>query len=247
MNCDQVFSYLDAYADGEFLDAVHTREIETHLASCPDCQSRFEAIRSLSKDVSLQATTFKAPDRLFRNIASIGVAESKRQKQPLNRQWIWSIANLAWSAGLAGVLLFSLFGREPSKSLVSELVSGHIRSMQASHLYDVPSSDKHTVKPWFQGKLDFSPDVPNLASDGFPLLGGRLDYIAGHPAAALVYARGKHKINVFVFPHSVSQLGTDGEDGYHLVRWTEHGLDYYAVSDTDALPAFRDRFISATH
>ena len=117
----------------------------------------------------------------------------------------------------------------------SELVASHIRSLQAQHLFDVPSSDKHTVKPWFQGKISFSPEVPNLTSNGFPLLGGRLDYIAGQPAAALVYGRGKHAINVFVVPMTtnVHSNGDEEEGGYHVTHWAEHGLDYWVVSDTD--------------
>lgn len=247
MNCDQVSDYLDAYADGELLDAVHIREIESHLAACDDCRNNLAAIRTLSSAVSLQGAVFRAPDRLFESISGIGMPEPKVSLTPqFSRRWIWTIANLGWSVAATAVAIVALIGRTPSNSIESEVVSGHIRSMQASHLFDVPSSDKHTVKPWFQGKLDFSPDVPNLASDGYPLLGGRLDYIGGHPAAALVYARGKHKINVFVLPHTQAVGAVMNEGGYHVVGWVEHGLDYYAVSDTDSLHEFRYKFVSAT-
>jgi anti-sigma factor RsiW len=245
VNCDQVKTVLDAYADGEFLDAIRIREVEAHIASCPECANQLAAIRLSRKSVQEGATYFRAPEHLRRNVAAIAVPSIRRA--PVDRrQMIWSLINLSWSAAAALVVIFFLAGRSSTKSLQAELVSGHIRSMQASHLFDVASSDRHTVKPWFQGKLDFSPEVPNLAPEGFPLVGGRLDYIAGHPAAALVYSRGKHTINVFVLSASQITPGAMDQDGYHIAHWTEHGLDYYAVSDTDALTEFRERFLSAT-
>jgi len=244
MKCDQVTEHLEAYADGEFIDAVLARDIQAHLSDCPSCRQELEALKKLRSVVREKSEYHAAPYRLYQSIASIGV-EAPQSLRRDRRQLIWSFANLAWSAAALFLAIFFWPKYSPGPSLEAELVAGHIRSLQASHLFDVPSSDRHTVKPWFQGKLDFSPDVPNLASDGFPLLGGRLDYIGGHPAAALVYARGKHTINVFVLPLSPSSATSD-QDGYHIVRWTEHNLTYFAVSDTDALTEFRDRFVNAT-
>jgi len=248
MNCDQVCSLLDAFADGE-IDAVRSLEIETHLSGCAECRQRLEVLRATGELVRDKAVYFNAPDRLVLSISGIGAEKPKRSLPRFNRpQVAWFAVNLCASAAAAFLLIMASSTRRPTQSIEAELVSDHIRSLQASHIFDVPSSDRHTVKPWFQGKLDFPPDVPNLASAGFPLLGGRLDYVAGHPAAALVYARGKHTINVFVLP--ISQVSTpsekSGQGGYHVLEWTEHGLTYCAVSDTDALPNFRDAFLTAT-
>ncbi len=131
-----------------------------------------------------------------------------------------------------------------------DLVADHVRSLQANHLFDVPSTDQHTVKPWFQGKIDFSPSVPELAPQGFPLLGGRLDYVTNHPAAAIVYGRAKHVINVLVTRHANADLpnGVIDKNGYHVIAWEKGGLDYWAVSDVNPtdLEMFRSAFIAGS-
>ena len=248
MSCEQVSELLESYGDGEFTNAIQAREIQAHLDACSACREKFDAQKRLGSVVREFAAYHSAPDRLLQSIAAIGAVEPERPKRSINRGLlVWSFANLCWSAAALFLVLFFWPGHKPGQSLVSDLVSGHIRSLQAQHLFDVPSSDRHTVKPWFQGRLNFSPDVPNLASDGFPLVGGRLDTIGGHPVAALVYMRGKHTINVFVMPAvSGSQVSSASQSGYHLIHWSEHGLEYWAVSDTDSLPQFRDRFLTET-
>ena len=159
-----------------------------------------------------------------------------------------------WFA-LAGMVIVCIaiaipLNRRPAIGFEDELVADHIRSLQASHLFDVPSTDQHTVKPWFQGRIDFSPTVPDLTARGFPLLGGRLDYVANRPSAAIVYGRAKHIINVLVTKHLGvgAPSGVEDRNGFHIVEWTAGGLDYWAVSDVNPLDlvAFRKEFIAVS-
>jgi anti-sigma factor RsiW len=151
---------------------------------------------------------------------------------------------LGLALGLVLATLSFLFARRPDPVFAETLVEDHVRSLMADHLTDVLSTDRHTVKPWFLGKIDFAPSVPDLRNDGFPLIGGRLEYVRGTPAAALVYRRNGHVINVFVARHEGSRAESQSSRGFHIVRWTVAGLDYWAVSDLEEteLHRFADRF-----
>jgi anti-sigma factor RsiW len=172
-------------------------------------------------------------------------ASSEEQRLPRARMRP-SLSRFAYAAGLVAALALGWAGENiyrtrtdssnAQKFLVTALVDTHVRSLMADHLTDVLSSDHHTVKPWFAGKVPFAPNVPELQAQGFPLIGGRAEFVAGHTAAALVYGRGLHKINLFIWPSSAgdSRAPKATYDGYSLVHWTGGGLTYWAVTDAAA-------------
>jgi anti-sigma factor RsiW len=158
-------------------------------------------------------------------------------RPPLILRWAGAFAVLALFAVTAWQFLPGLRGPTSDHRLVAAVLSSHLRSLEASHLMDVASTDQHTVKPWFDGKLDFSPPVEDLASDGFPLVGGRLDYLEGRQVAALIYQRRKHFINVFVWPDARASSSTQTiqpQQGYNMMRWSRGGFQFWAVSDVSA-------------
>jgi anti-sigma factor RsiW len=168
----------------------------------------------------------------------------QRGRKPLFA-WAWAGSVTALAASLA----FVLFVHVPRSNITDELVAGHVRSLLASHLVDVVTSDRHVVKPWFAGKVDFAPPVLELTDQGFPLVGGRLDYIHGRVVAAVVYRRRQHIINVFVWPAGAGPAlaGTARHDGYNVASWSQGGLDLWAVSDVDPadLQQLRAAFVTA--
>ena len=232
---------LDAYLDGE-LDLVRSLEMERHLSECQVCSAALRSHRALRSALAQPSLYYEGPKGLENRV------RTELRKAPKDAQsgaggWRWRAvaASLPVIATLAWALV--AIPRAPSdvEPVNQEVVSAHVRSLMAEHLTDVASSDRHTVKPWFNGKLDFSPEVKDLAGDGYPLVGGRLDYIGGRGVAALVYHRGNHPINVFVWPEDASG-GGDGEAsvrGYNVIRWRRSGMRYWAVSDLN-LPELRE-------
>jgi anti-sigma factor RsiW len=243
LNCDAVQPLIAAYVDGE-LDLINTLAVEQHMAGCPTCSRTREGQRELHAALAgggsgggpggnkNGALYYQAPADLKRRVrAGVRADIASKQRQPLfSGAWM---SPTRWVPALAVILLIALgwfFRPQTERAVATEIASAHVRSLMAAHLLDVPSSDRHTVKPWFAGKLDFSPAVPDLADKGFPLAGGRLDYINGRSVAALVYQRNKHVINVFIWPGQ-SGSGTVTLNGYNVVHWTTGGMSYWAVSD----------------
>jgi anti-sigma factor RsiW len=235
MNCQQIQKLIHAYHDGE-LDAANTMQVDEHLADCPAC---FAATRQLSVlRTALQAPElrFHAPAGLRASISTaVRQAAQTEREAPVSRPWYRS-AGWAAAAVLLATLLSSYpyFSAQRENQMLAELTASHVRSLMASHLTDVASTDRHTVKPWFDGKIDFAPPVKDLQEIGFPLLGGRLDFIEGHAAAALVYGRHKHILNLFVWPAtstSAASVRSAQRNGYNILRWSDGRMSYSVVSD----------------
>jgi len=233
VSCETTQNLLASYADGE-LDLLNHLQTERHLKDCPSCARIYENHSTLKSAFADDSLYFHAPPDLRKRVQT---ALREANPQPAaNKFWQWRWVALATSFAAIVVLSLIFFQARPSNEdfLAQEFVSGHIRSMMANHLTDVPSSDNHTVKPWFDGKLDFSPPVVDLTAQNFPLVGGRLDYIASRPIAALVYQRRQHFINVFVFPspdNSESGNKMSVRQGYNLIHWNKSGMTFWAVSD----------------
>jgi mycothiol system anti-sigma-R factor len=249
MNCDQVHQLLHAYLDDE-LDLATALQIEAHLPGCLNCRNELEASRTVQRAVAQTAPYYAAPPELRARLQqairaeSLGAGPVPRAK--IVRPW-WK-HSLAFSAIAAALVLASatvllVWQQRAVNPEVAELVDAHVRSLEASHLLDVESTDQHTVKPWFTGKLDFSPPVVDLAADGFPLIGGRLDYLEHKQVAALIYRHGKHEINVFIHPGEASNE-TLSRHGFNLIRFDCKGMICWAISDLNAeeLQHFVDLF-----
>jgi anti-sigma factor RsiW len=238
---------LGAYLDEE-LDASQQTGIQAHLAACHTCTGAYARLRKRQADVRSHAPRYEAPAVLLRSVrAALRGKAANETKVALrtNESWLAIAASilLCASAGWNVVLLRS---RPAGRDVLTEnLLASHVRSLIGTHLMDVPSSDQHTVKPWFDGKLNFSPDVKDLTSQGFPLLGGRIEYISEQPVAALVYGRRKHIINLFTWPAGTTPgLRTWSHQGYNMVHWKKGGMDYWAIADITVaeLEQFRDLY-----
>ena len=241
MSCQITQEFIHAYADGE-LDLARSLEVEQHLQECQVCANAYRsqtALRSALKDSSLY---YAAPASLEKRIRSSLRREAKSE---IGRRWFgWRWLPVG---AMALILLLGLVvwraapGLRPAGDdiLAQEMVSNHVRSLQLeSHRTDVISSDQHTVKPWFDGKLDFAPPVKDFSGQGFSLLGGRLEYLNNRAVAALVYQRQKHFINLYIWPaeqsNATSEVATKRQ-GYNLLHWTNSGMNYWAISDLNGV------------
>jgi anti-sigma factor RsiW len=225
VNCAETIDLLDAYLDGE-LDLVRSLDIERHLSECANCSAALASLQSLQAALRSAPLRYQAPPRLARRV-----------KSTLRRQsgsWQRTSAILAGAAAAAMLLAAGwLWTRPAHDPLVAEIAAAHVRSLLADHRTDVLSSDRHTVKPWFAGHLDYAPPVPDLSADGFVLTGGRLDYLDGKPVASLVYERRKHVINLFVWPgtNDESEPVLYTRQGFSILHWNSAGMTWWAVSD----------------
>jgi anti-sigma factor RsiW len=247
MTCDEAEILLHALIDGE-LDAGHAREVEDHLAGCPRCAAQLAAYREMSQMIAGADVTYKAPLELRRRIEA-SLPQSK--PVPSRRALLRGFAMGSAVSAIAATGLFAVILRNDDASRIeSEVVSAHLRSLQAGHLTDVLSTDQHTVKPWFNGRLDVAPPVVDLTAQGFTLIGGRLDYVDARPIGAIVYKRRAHVINLFVAQTASTERRAariETIQGFNIRRWSEHGLNYWAVSDiaADELAEFGDKFEAA--
>jgi anti-sigma factor RsiW len=244
VNCHDTQRWLPGYLDGE-LDLVNAVAIEEHLKTCARCAQAYASQQALQAAIRGSRLYVPAPAALQKRIETSLRQADTSARAPWTVRWRWysvalalaCVAVLAWGLGRAWV--------EPAADdrLAAVVLDAHVRSLMTDHLTDVVSSDRHTVKPWFAGKLDFSPTVEDLASQGYPLTGGRLDYLDGRPVAALVYQRQRHIINLFSWPapQATDMAATVEErQGYNQIHWTQAGMAYWAVSDlnVDELQAF---------
>lgn len=253
MDCNQARPLLDADADNE-LELIRHLELADHLRGCADCRAHAEAAQARRAALRNALPRFTAPSHLAGKIRAALAAEGMPTDTPAQARRFSFPGVLVSTVGLAAAITLALLGgfawgqaRARAGLLATEAVNDHIRSLQADHLTDIASTDRHTVKPWFAGKLDFSPPVTDLATAGYPLAGGRMEQLDGRPAAALVFQHRLHAINLFIWPASNGPLGVwhSAQQGYNLESWSQGGLNYMAVSEipadelTDFITQFR--------
>ena len=234
MNCELSATTLHGYFDRE-LDAVRAAEFEEHLRACAQCQSTFESLGAMRNALQNSELYVPASRRLSREIRKQISAGSGGFASSLRRNWALAPAfSLVIVAVVLPLTLWMFASRWQSARLQSELIDAHVRSLQPGHLTDVESTDQHTVKPWFDGKLDYIPPVSDFSQQGFPLLGGRLDVINGRDVAVLVYGRRKHVINLFAWPHTKSDstaIIEASHNGYNLLAWRSGDMQLCLISD----------------
>jgi anti-sigma factor RsiW len=245
--CPDKDPMLQALLDGE-LDAANTAAIETHLQTCAGCAARWRTLQALRQSLSSPDLNPPAPPHLHRRVEASIAAEARPRPRTQTRGR-WTRLGAAWvGAGAIAAVAASLVvvQLQPAPaSLEAQLVDSHVRSLLANHLIDVQTSDQHVVRPWFNGKIDFAPPVVDLIDQGFPLVGGRLDYADNRVVAALVYKRRAHVINLFILPAKPGSAWRHAKpSSYSVAHWTRGSLDYWAVSDIDSgdLKQFQQAF-----
>jgi|SRR5262245_44115837 len=251
MTCDEAEVLLHALLDDE-LDAGHVRDVEAHLTVCAHCAAQLRQFRDLHAAMPTPGIRFSAPASLRTRInAAVPAARTPAPSLRTSRRTMlkgFALGSLLSSA-VAASLVITVIRSDQEQRDLGEAVSAHLRSLQGEHLTDVLTSDQHTVKPWFNGKLDVAPPVVDLTTHGFTLIGGRLDYINGRAVAAIVYRRRVHVINLFIAAGANAERGVRAETvhGYNVKYWSEQGLDFWAVSDInlEELQEFVEKFQAA--
>lgn len=242
MNCDESLKLLDAYVDHE-LDLKSAIAVEKHTAECEKCSHALEQAQTLKHALKKEQLYHFAPDGLRARIANAVAQEGEikhsqheaAQRSKVSMSWLSFGLSLASVAVLA--LTLSLLLGRPSQDLRigEEIVSSHVRSLMEGHLMDVVSTDQHTVKPWFAGRLDYSPPVGDFSGQGYPLVGGRLDYIGHRPVSTLIYRHNKHIINVYVWPeHEPGKAQSSTHQGFNLIKVDKAGMEFWIISDLNA-------------
>jgi anti-sigma factor RsiW len=256
MDCTEIRSRLHPYLDRE-LDLESSLAIERHLAACPACQAIFARQAALQSGVRAHAQYHRAPPamanriRAMINTQAAGAPAAPARRWPRLRQWLPLGAAVAAAAIVSWTAAIQYASVSADERIAEQVITGHARSMVTAHLVDVPSSDRHTVKPWLSGKLDFSPTVVDLTDAGFPLAGGRLDYLDNRPVAVLVYRYRQHVIDLFIWPEQDGRGDASSKlvssKGYNVLRWREGGMAFWAISDVDAgeMKAFAKAYATA--
>ena len=250
MTCAESEVLLHALLDGE-LDAGHAREVETHLETCPRCARQLVAYRELQQAMPAAQLRFTAPMSLRRRIET--ALPAARTSTSSRRSVLKGFAmGSALSAAMAATLVVAVIRTDHDQRMLGDVVSAHVRSLQGEHLTDVQTSDQHTVKPWFNGKVDVAPPVVDLTAQGFRLIGGRLDYLDGKAVASIVYQRRTHVINLFVAQGPALERHSaklEKVQGFNIRRWSTKGLEFRAISDlgADELQEFGAKFEAALH
>ena len=231
---------LGGLVDGE-LDAANVALVEAHVTRCPECREELERIQAVRNLLRGEGIRHSAPESLRQRIADM--PELSPNARAASRLPGWLAPGMA-GALAASLAMVTLLPPSEQASLDQQIISSHVRSLQPGHLTDVQTTNQHIVKPWFNGKIDFAPPVPELADKGFPLAGGRLDSIDGKTIAAIVYKRRLHTVNLFVWPAKASRAVLSVEDGFALAEWSDDGLRFAAVSDipTQELQQFQAEY-----
>jgi anti-sigma factor RsiW len=237
MECENVL-LVQAEFDGE-LDAADALRAAQHRQNCAACRDAYAQLSATQALMHESAPRHPAPETLRRAIrAGLGVTQATRPPRPTRSWWREGVSFGLGAALAAGIALLVIAPAQ--QGLLDDVVASHVRALQPGHLEDVISTDQHTVKPWFDGRIDFAPPVKDLAAKQFPLLGGRLDYLDNRPVAALVYGSDKHIVDLYVWPRDKSAgsaqplPGAAARNGYNTVHWSDNGMDFWAVSDLEA-------------
>lgn len=236
MDCGEARDLLHAYEDDE-LSAAERAAVAGHVKDCADCSTAHRELNSLRRLVRA-AGTFEMPQRLEASVRHAIGMESRRWLDGRGRRYAALAASHATIAILVATLVYwTALHTDERAAIARDVVSAHVRSLLGERLVQVASSDTHAVRPWFAGKVPFAPNVVDLADRGFPLLGGRVDFVLDQPVAALVYERRRHRINVFIVPQAkVAATGSFGANynGYNVLAWRERGFAYFSVSELNA-------------